>query len=245
MRAPPSKRRLPEGIQVASDTETRRTYHQQLEVLREKLLEMASVVRENIERCTRAFVGGELDVLDSIVADDSEVDAIAAEIESGVYKILATQQPMASDLRFLVSLLRIVHEVERTGDLLVNIAKAGKQIYPHEIAKSLRGTIVSMGKQAQTMFSQAIAAFEKLDVKKAAALEQMDDVIDDFLRDLLRDIVKASDEEIEVSIRVALVGRFYERIADHSVNIGERVRFMVTGEFPVDQHGADAIEESS
>jgi phosphate transport system protein len=217
---------------ATGELEARRTYHQELEALKEELAEMAHIVSENLRRCTEAFVEGNLSVLDGVIDSDGRVDEFSADIETRIYQILATQQPMASDLRFLVSLLRVNHEVERTGDLIVNIAKAGKQVYPHEIAERLRGTIISMGRQSQTMFDQAIVAFEEMDVGKASALEQMDDVIDDFQRDLLRDIVKSSDEETEVSIRVALVGRFYERIADHAVNIGERVRYMVTGEFP-------------
>lgn len=201
---------------------------------------MARVVSNGIAKCTEALVEGELDTFDRLIEADAEVDKYSASIETRIYQILATQQPMASDLRFLVSLLRINHEVERTGDLIVNVAKAGKQVYPHRISERLRGTILAMGKQSKTMFDQAITAFEEMNVGKASALEQMDDVIDDFQRDLLRDIVKTPDEETEVAIRVALVGRFFERIADHAVNIGERVRYMVTGEFPSQPHGGEA-----
>ncbi len=217
---------------MSDERETRRSYHHELELLRKELADMARIVSENLLKGTEAFVGGDLATLDRVIDDDGRVDEASAAIETKIYQILATQQPMASDLRFLVSLLRINHEVERTGDLIVNIAKAGKQIYPHRIVDRLKGTILSMGKQSKTMFDQAIAAFEELNLEKASALEQMDDVIDDFQRDLLRDIVKSPEEETEVSIRVALVGRFYERIADHAVNVGERVRYMVTGEFP-------------
>lgn len=223
---------------ATEETETRRTYHHELDVLKQELAEMALIVSANLMRCTEALIDGELSVFDQVIEADGRVDEYSAAIEARIYQILATQQPMASDLRFLVSLLRINHEVERAGDLVVNIAKSGKQIYPHRIAERLRGTILSMGKQSQIMFDQAVAAFEEVNVAKASALERMDDVIDDFQRDLLREIVKSSEEETEVSIRVALVGRFYERIADHAVNVGERVRYMVTGEFPSQVAGA-------
>ncbi|MER3395421.1 MAG: phosphate transport system regulatory protein PhoU [Acidimicrobiia bacterium] len=223
---------------VTNKKDTRPSYHQELDLLREELSEIARRVSGGLARCTEALVEGQLEVYDELIEADSDIDRRSAAIENRVYQILATQQPMASDLRFLVSLLRINHEVERTGDLIVNIAKAGKQVYPHRISERLRGTILAMGKQSKTMFDQAIEAFEGMNVGKASALEQMDDVIDDFQRDLLRDIVKTPDEETEVAIRVALIGRFFERIADHAVNIGERVRYMVTGELPGQRHGS-------
>lgn len=211
-------------------SDVRRSFHEELQNLRVELAEMAGLVDDNLVRGTTAFLEGDLAALDQVVERDAKVDEMSSAIENRVFQILATQQPMASDLRFLLSLLRINHEVERTGDLMVNVAKAGKQVYPHEIVPRLRGTIQKMGKQAHTMLRQAIDAFVTMDEAKASALEQMDDVMDDFQRDLLRELVASPEEELEVAIRVALVGRYFERMADHAVNIGERVTFMITGE---------------
>jgi phosphate transport system protein len=218
-------------MNAAGERDTRRSFHDELEALKKELAEMASIVDANIVRGTQAFLDGNLQALEDVIRRDAAVDELSTSIENRVYQILATQQPMASDLRFLVSLLRINHEVERTGDLMVNVAKAGQQIYPHEILPRLRGILSKMGRHTHTMFQQAIESFVNMDISKAAALEQMDDVIDDFQRDLLKELVAGSgEEETEVAVRVALVARFYERMADHAVNIGERVRFMVTGE---------------
>lgn len=221
-------------------SEIRSTYHEELEALGVELARMAGLVTENILRGTAAFLDEDLRAIDDLIESDKEIDAICHDIEERTYALMAMQQPMAGDLRTLVSQLRIIHEVERSGDLMVNIAKMGRKLYSQEIDPKLRGIIRDMGNQAHRTFASAVEAFVEKDVDKAKALEEMDDVIDDYQRDLLRQLLAASEEHLEVSIRVALVGRFYERIADHAVNIGERIIYTVTGEIPGLPQGADA-----
>lgn len=219
-------------LYVAEMNEIRRSYHEELEALQSELVRMAGLVTENILRGTAAFLDEDLKAIEDLIESDREIDAICHDIEERTYALMAMQQPMAGDLRTLVSMLRIIHEVERSGDLMVNIAKMGRKLYSQEIDPKLRGIIRDMGNQAHRTFASAVEALVDRDTDKAKALEEMDDVIDDYQRDLLRQILVAGEEHLEVSIRVALVGRFYERIADHAVNIGERVIYTVTGEIP-------------
>lgn len=227
-------------LYVVEMSETRHTYHEDLEALQGELVRMAGLVTENILRGTAAFLDEDLKAIEDLIGSDKEIDAICHDIEERTYALMAMQQPMARDLRTLVSMLRIIHEVERSGDLMVNIAKMGRKLYSQEIDPKLRGIIREMGNQTHRTFASAVEALVDRDTDKAKALEEMDDVIDDYQRDLLRQILVAGEEHLEVSVRVALVGRFYERIADHAVNIGERVIYMVTGEIP----GAPPVSNS-
>lgn len=226
-------------LYLAVMTEIRSSYHEEIDALGDELVRMAGLVTDNILTGTAAFLDGDLKAIDDLIESDKIIDSICHDIEERTYALMAMQQPMAVDLRTLVSQLRIIHELERSGDLMVNIAKAGRKLYSHEINPKLRGIIREMGNQAYRTLSSAIEAYVERDVDKAKALEEMDDVIDDYQRDLLRQILTVGEEELEVSIRVALVGRFYERIADHAVNIGQRVIYTVTGEIPGSLHGAE------
>jgi phosphate transport system protein len=145
---------------------------------------------------------------------------------------------MATDLRTVVSVLRIVHELERSADLMVNVAKTTRRIYPHSLDPKLRGIIQRMGEQAGTQTRVALDAFADSDPSAALALADMDDTMDDLTKSLFRHILAGSgpgaDDEgnVLLAVQLALVGRHYERIADHAVTIGQRVGFMVTGEHP-------------
>jgi phosphate transport system protein len=144
---------------------------------------------------------------------------------------------MASDLRTIVGVLRIVHELERSADLMVNVAKTTRRLYPHPLDPKLRGIIQRMGEQAGTQTRVALDAFADSDPSAAAALADMDDTMDDLTKSLFRYILAdggPGDDEDRIlqAVQLALVGRHYERIADHAVTIGQRVGFMVTGEHP-------------
>ena len=139
---------------------------------------------------------------------------------------------MAIDLRTLVATLRVVHELERTGDLMINVAKATRRLYPHPLEPRVRGLIDQMREQATIQLKVATDAFAERDPARAKALADMDDAMDDLQKELFRAIFStpAVDEaSVQRAVQVALVGRYFERIADHSVNVAERVWYMVTG----------------
>jgi phosphate transport system protein len=141
---------------------------------------------------------------------------------------------MAVDLRMLVTVLRVIHELERTGDLMVNVAKAARRLYPYQLDPKIRGLIHRMREQAVAQLNVAVEAFAHRDPARAAALGDMDDAMDDLQKDLFRVIfaIRVDDEAgLQRAVQIALVGRYFERIADHAVNTGERVSFMVTGQF--------------
>jgi phosphate transport system protein len=130
--------------------------------------------------------------------------------------------------------LRVIHELERIGDLMTKVAKAARRLYPNEIEPKLRGLIDRMRDQAAAQLHLAIEAFADRDVARAAALADMDDVMDELQKELFQTIFAArepDDATLQLAVQMALVGRYYERAGDHAANVADRVQFMVTGHF--------------
>ena len=213
-------------------TETRRAFHEELDEIGKDVARLGALASQAIELGTNAFLDADLRAAEQLVADDRTLDDLMHSIESRTYLLLARQQPMAVDLRMLVTVLRVIHELERVGDLMVNVAKAARRLYPYQLDPKVRGIVHRMREQATAQLGVAVEAFVNRDPAQAAALGDMDDAMDDLQKDLFRAIfaLPADDEAaVQRAVQVALVGRYYERIADHAVNTGERVEFMVTG----------------
>jgi phosphate transport system protein len=215
-------------------TETRKAFHEELAEIGDDVARLGALASEAIQGGTDAFLGADLGAAERVIAEDRELDDLMHSLESRTYMLLARQQPMAVDLRMLVTVLRVIHELERAGDLMVNVAKATRRLYPYELDPKVRGLIHRMREQAVAQLKVAVEAFATRDPARAAALADMDDAMDDLQKDLFR-VIFSSDVHDEATlqraVQIALVGRYYERIADHAVNTGERVTFMVTGEF--------------
>lgn len=219
--------------------ETRKDFHEQLEDLKAGVIRLSALATEAVANGTQALLATDLDRVEQVIADDERLDDLTHRIEEDCYLLLARQQPMATDLRTIVAILRNIHELERIGDLMLNVAKGARRIYPRELTPKVRGLIERMGHQASDQIRIATDAFVDIDVSKAAALDDMDDVMDDLQKDLFRAIFSVgadSEEELHKAVQIALIGRYYERIADHAVNVAERVVFMVTGEIPGADH---------
>lgn len=213
----------------------RRNFHQTLEDIRQEMIQMAALVTEGIPRATETLLAGDLREAQRIVEDDDPLDARAVDLEETCYQVLALQQPMAGDLRGIVTAIRMIAEIERSGDLVVNIAKGARRIFGTEIPARLRGRITDMGEEATRLFRIAMDSYIDQDADLAAAIDDLDDRLDGIHRDYVQEIFRAHQEgevTIEAGIQLALIGRHYERIGDHAVNIGERVRYMVTGWLP-------------
>jgi phosphate transport system protein len=134
-----------------------------------------------------------------------------------------------------VAIVKMVGDIERSADLTVNICKAARRVYGHELDPRLRGLISRMSEQAQQLFEAALESFEENDASKAAAIDDMDSFLDGLQREFMRTIFESNSDDridLQVAIQMAMVARFYERIGDHAVNIGERVQYVVTGWLP-------------
>ena len=216
---------------------TRKVFHEELDHLHADAVRLAALASESIQAGTSALLDFDLAAAQQVVEGDKVLDDLTHSIEERTYLLLARQQPMAVDLRMLVTTLRIIHELERIGDLMVNVAKGARRLYPGPLDPKLRGIIDRMRHQAVAQLRMATDTFADRDPAKASALEDMDDVMDDLQKELYRTIFGATaheEAEMQRAVQVALLGRYFERIADHAVNIGERVTYMVTGAFSTD-----------
>ncbi len=209
----------------------RRPQAAQLASLHSEVVRVAALVAEAVPRGTEALLGGDLAEAERTIADDDAIDELTIDIEDHCHHLLA-RHVVAGELRSVVAALKLAAELERTGDLVVNICKAARRLYGVPLSPRLRGLIERMSRQAQQLLLHAIDAYDEHDAGLAAALHDMDDHLDDLHAEFIRAIFEAHAAQgldLQVAVQLAVVGRFYERIGDHAVNVGERVSYMVTG----------------
>jgi phosphate transport system protein len=220
----------------------RKSFEQQLHDIRGEVVKLAALVSEQIGRATEAMLDADLRMVDAVYEEHDSLKDLNRTIEEHAYAIFALQQPLASDLRCLLAVLRILHELELTDGLMKNVARATRRLYPRQLSPRVRGIIERMGSQAAAQLHVAIDSFADSDAAAASALPDMDDVMDDLQKDLFRAIFAegAPDEAaLQMAVQISFVGRDYERAADHAVTIGRWVRFIATGILPgheVDEH---------
>jgi phosphate transport system protein len=215
--------------------ELRKRFHTQLDEVRHRIVAMGGLVDEAINRGTQAFLEGDLDRAQTLIEDDDILDTMALETEELCYSLLALQQPMASDLRAVVTALWMTSEIERSGDLMSNIAKATRRIYGTALSPDLRVLLVQMSEEATRLFRLAIDSYASSEAGLAAALDDIDDRLDELNNQTVKAVFEchnAGEFGVQPAVQLALVCRYYERIGDHAVNIGERVRYMVDGWTP-------------
>jgi phosphate transport system protein len=216
-------------------SELRKLYHHELAETREELAVLAARVAEAIPRATAVLLDGDLEGAEYIIRGDAEIDAQSVAVEERCVQILALQAPVAGDLRQVLALLKMIAEIERSGDLVANVCKAARRIYGHPLDPKLRGIISRMGEQAQALFVAAIDAFRENDAAKAAAVDDMDAYLDALQKQFISAIFESQSAghiDLQVAVQLAMVARFFERIGDHAVNMSERVLYIVTGKVP-------------
>ena len=213
----------------------RHHFDDELDEIREGLVEMGSLVVENTRRAGEAVVENRLDLIGPVREADEPINEKYAELEKKTFEILALQQPVATDLRFLVAATRILYEMERSGDLAVNIVNCVARQDGFPQLPRLNGILRQLVDASSGVFARAVEFIAVMDPEAGATLEAADDEVDDLTAALFREI-EAQAEEIGLAAAVELnrLGRFLERIADHGVNIAEDVTFVVTAHFSDD-----------
>ena len=215
--------------------ELRKGFHHDLGNARDQLALLAARVVELVPRATSVLLDGDLELAEYLISGDAEIDGQCVDVEEQCIQLLALQAPVASDLRQVVALLKMIAEIERSADLAANICKAARRIYGHDLDPKLRGIIARMGEQAAALFAHAIEAFRENDAAKAAALDDMDAYLDALQKQFIAAIFESQAGgriDLQVAVQLAMVARFYERIGDHAVNMGQRVTYIVTGKVP-------------
>jgi phosphate transport system protein len=208
-----------------------RHFDRDLEGLKGKLLRMASIAESMIDRTIQELVDRDEQAVEKLPADEQEINRLQIEIDEEAMTLMATQQPVAMDLRFIFAVTRINSELERIGDLAVNITDNVRVLIQQPPLKPLID-IPRMADLARRMVRDSLDAFVKADALKAQAVIMTDDQVDDLRDQVVRELLTymmADPGAIERALALILVGRHLERIADHATNIAEDVIYMCQG----------------
>ena len=210
----------------------RDAYHDDLDGISKALVDMTALVGSAMARATTALLDADLQLAETVITADEAVDTLYHQVEEQCFDLMARQQPVATDLRMLITSLRMVADLERMGDLALHVAKIARRRFPASaVPPELRSTLLEMGHTAEEIVAKAGSVIAGRDVELAAQLERDDDVMDDLHKALFTALLADSWEHgIEAAIDITLAGRYYERFADHAVSVARRVVYLVTGE---------------
>ncbi len=219
----------------------RQAFHEQLDGIFRDLAEICGAVETSVRLATEALLRGDAALAEQVISGDAEIDRAREHLEDSAFLLLSLQQPVASDLRVVVAALRMVSDLERMGDLSVHVAKIARLRVPNvAVPEPVRPTIERMAQVAEDMVCQTSVVIADRDVDAALALSDADEEMDQLRRSSFADLLSADwTHGVEAAVDVALLGRYYERIADHAVSVAHRVVFVVTGEHP-----SSAVEAS-
>jgi phosphate transport system protein len=212
----------------------REAYRDQLGQLADQLAHMCSMVGDAMALATRALLETDLTIAEQVIGDDVKVDDARAKCEEEAYALLALQAPVATDLRTVLAVIHAAESLERMGDLALHVAKAARRRHPNPVLpEPVRPYFAEMGKVACKMAVQAQEVIRTQDVDLARALDETDDEMDDLHQHLFTVIMDRDwPHGVAAAVDVTLLGRFYERFADHAVSVANRVVFVVTGKMP-------------
>jgi len=210
----------------------RDAFHRELESLDQEIVRMGALVEQSTQMVTTALMEGDQELAQRVRDGDEAIDDVFMDIEKRSLALLAQQAPVAGDLRLIVAILRVVNDLERAGDLAYNIAKLSQgEDFRQPALKEVRLLVSELGQAAGRLMGAAIDAWAAKDERLAADIALQDDKIDDLHARLIEKLVELKGQEsLGPALRLALVGRYFERIGDHAVNLGERVRYFVTGD---------------
>ncbi len=210
---------------------SRTTYNQSLNKLKEDIVKMGDLVFDRIGQAIEAFQTNNLELAQHLIKTDDEVDNYEEDIAKQCINIIWKEQPIATDLRLVTGILKMVTDLERIGDHVVDISEITLDLAGHQFEQNL-SIITTMVNQATKMIKDSVDALVNIDVVKARLTIENDDIVDENYSKLIKavsDWIKTSPVGSEYVISILLVGKYLERVADHSVNIAEWVIFIATG----------------
>jgi len=211
----------------------RDSFHDELDSITQTLVEMTMLVKQATEDATTALLTADLQLAEKVIAQDDRIDQIQHELDSRTMLLLATQQPVASDLRILVTSLRMSADLERMGDMAHHISKLARMRYPATaVPPEASLTIEEMGRVAGLIIGKLAKIIESRNLDDAKQLATDDDEMDKLHGKLIQSLIsKDWPHGAESAIDLTLLGRYYERSADHAVSISRRIHFLVTGRY--------------
>jgi len=209
-------------------------YHDELDDIGKRVIEMAKLVAVAMDDATQALLDANLGLAEQVMTGDRRVDALRVELEDRCFQLIAQQQPVATDLRVLISTIHLAGDLERMGDLAHHVAKIARLRYPETaVPDQSRDAIAQMGAVALSLVHKVADVVDGRDVALAQAIEAEDDSMDALRRKLFTLVLSPNwASDTEAAIDVTLLGRYYERYADHAVSVARRTAFIVTGQRP-------------
>ncbi|MGX5682881.1 phosphate signaling complex protein PhoU [Schumannella luteola] len=211
----------------------REVFQQELREVQDRLVEISGLVAVSIENATRAFNESNVSLAESVIADDDKIDAAAAELDELAINILARQQPVARDLRIVVSALRISASLERMGDMSEHIAQLARYRFPDKVVpKSLRPTFAEMGALDVEIAKKLVELLKTEDLKVAEEIRNEDDKVDALHLSVFDKVLGETWKGAAVdTVDATLASRYHERFADHAVSIAKKVQYLATGDW--------------
>lgn len=212
----------------------REAFHEQLDTMFRDLAGICQSVETSVALATQALLNGDPAIAERVISEDEAIDRARERVEDSAFLLLTLQQPVASDLRTVVAALRMVSDLERMGDLSVHVAKIARLRVPNlAVPDAVRPIIEKMAQVAEDMVHQVSSIILERDIDAALALVAADEEMDQLRRASFAELLSSDwPHGVEAAVDVALLGRYYERIADHAVSVANRVVFVVTGEHP-------------
>jgi phosphate transport system protein len=206
-------------------------FAQQLDAVESELLAVAAIVGELIGPVTRAFLEADAHGAGRAMTADVEVDRRCLRLEETCFELLARQSPVAGDLRRVVAVLRSIPDVQRSGDLLCHVAESLAWVHPPSMNPALSDMIGRLGEVSGQVFNGAVRAWQERDALAAVELQELDDQADLLQKSLLTELY-LGEQTVEEAVSLALICRYYERIADHGVEMAEQLAYVLTGDRP-------------
>jgi phosphate transport system protein len=212
----------------------RSAFQDELDNVSQSLVDLTNMVSESIVKSSKALLTADLKLAEEVIATDAKIDDYQHDLDTRIIDIIARQQPVASDLRALITALRMSADLERMGDLSHHIAKVARLRHPNNaIPNDLILAFTEMGYVAEKLATKVATVITTRDTDMAMQVEKDDDEMDDLHRKVIAGILNNGPGiTIESAIDLTLLGRYYERFADHAVAVARRVYFLVKGEFP-------------
>lgn len=211
----------------------RSVFQEELDGVSQSLVDLSNMASDAIHSATQALIEADLKIAEEVISNDEKIDLYQHDLDTRIIDIIARQQPVASDLRALVTALRMSADLERMGDLAHHVAKVARLRHPANVLPAeLKDLVNHIGSVAENISRKIPKVIETRDIEMALQLEKDDDEMDKLHRQLIGTLISSSwTHGIESAVDITLLGRYYERFADHAVSVSRRVYFLVTGTF--------------
>jgi phosphate transport system protein len=211
----------------------RSVFQEELDGVSQSLVDLTTMVADSMHKATDALINANLALAEEVISSDEKIDNYQHDLDSRIIDIIARQQPVATDLRALVTALRMSADLERMGDLAHHVAKVSRLRHPNSaVPNDLKSTVSQMGVVAEAIARKVGKVIETRNTILALEVEKDDDEMDKLHRDCISALTgKDWDKGVDTAIDLTLLGRYYERYADHAVSVARRVYFLVTGSY--------------